>query len=85
VKASKEAFAGPSPKIQHKGSIMSKIIININGHIGRPSGATEANTKIRNAMIIKAFHKGFRRKVIANMLGLSYATVCKALKGVEDA
>ena len=58
---------------------MSKIIINID-HSGRPIGATKLNTAIRNGYIIKAYKQGFRRKVIADMMGLSYTTVCKALK-----
>ena len=56
-----------------------KIVINIT-QTGRPKNATKANTKKRNAYIVKAHNQGFRRKVIAKMMGLSYATVCKALK-----
>jgi DNA-binding NarL/FixJ family response regulator len=63
---------------------MKDIIINVNGHRGRPSGATRAATVKRNAMILKAYNKGFRRKVIADMLGLSYQTVCTAIKEAKD-
>lgn len=64
---------------------MKDIIININHERGRPSGATKAATTKRNAMIVKAYNQGFRRKVIADMMGLSYLTVCKAIKEVKNA
>jgi DNA-binding NarL/FixJ family response regulator len=59
---------------------MKDIIININGMVGRPSGSTRSATAKRNAMIVKAYNMGFRRKVIADMMGLSYQTVCHAIK-----
>ena len=58
---------------------MTKIILNINT-TGRPTGATKAMTKMRNGYIVKAYRQGFRRRVIADMMGLSYNTVCAALK-----
>jgi len=59
-----------------------KIVINVHGR-GRPSGANKANTIIRNAYIVRAYNNGFRRRVIAEMYGLSYNTVCKAIKDVK--
>ncbi len=57
-----------------------KVVINVNGHVGRPYGSTKMNTKVRDGYIIKAFYAGFKRKQIAEMMGLSYITVCKAIK-----
>jgi len=64
---------------------MKDIIINIDGHVGRPSGATKSATAKRNGMIVKAYNRGFRRRVIADMLGISYQTVCNAIKEAKDA
>jgi DNA-binding transcriptional regulator LsrR (DeoR family) len=64
---------------------MKDIIININGTVGRPSGSTRSATIKRNAMIVKAYNMGFRRKVIADMMGLSYQTVCHAIKEARNA
>jgi len=57
-----------------------RIVININGKTGRPLGASDKEVAVRNGYIIKAYRNGFRRKVIAKMMGISYGTVCKALK-----
>ena len=59
---------------------MSKIIININHQSGRPLESTKSNTAYRDGYIIKAYFNGFRRKHIADMMGISYTTVCKAIK-----
>ncbi len=56
-----------------------KVIINIH-ESGRPTGATATNTRIRKGFIIKAKRLGMSRKAIAKGMGLSYNTVCKALK-----
>ncbi len=62
-----------------------KIVININGHKGRPKGATKEATRIRNGMILRAYYKGFRRKAIADMMGISYQYVCKVIKEAKEA
>jgi len=60
---------------------MKKIIINNNNHeAGRPIGSTKEYMRVRNGAIIKAYHKGMRRKIIADLLGLSLNTVYKVLK-----
>jgi transposase len=61
-----------------------KVIININGQSGRPTGSTRTNTNIRNGYIVKAYYNGFKRKEIADMMGLSYLTVCKAIKEAKN-
>jgi DNA-binding transcriptional regulator LsrR (DeoR family) len=62
---------------------MKDIIININNP-GRPEGSTHAATIKRNAIILKAYNQGFRRRVIADLLGISYQTVCKAIKEARN-
>lgn len=64
---------------------MTKIIINLNNHqSGRPAGSTKEYLSMRDGYIIKAYREGMRRRVIADLMGLSYNRVCKVLEGVRN-